>query len=204
MARVDFFLTGTHLYLNEVNTLPGFTAISMYPRLWGVTGVPLEALCGQLVDIALSRAREKSPATTTRCGNLCRTSRRARLKSEHERDGFFAGVEDVRVVLSRLNFFGSRALDGPPERLARDRRTRVRLCAPTRDGGREVASDLDGELLAVPRLVCSADVEPVDADDEGYFAASLDFAARELAAQATQPTLRRMRRRRSPRCHIPV
>lgn len=60
MARVDFFLTETNLYLNEVNTLPGFTAISMYPRLWGITGVPLSDLCAQLVDIALARADEKS------------------------------------------------------------------------------------------------------------------------------------------------
>jgi len=43
MARVDFFLEkkgGGKLYLNEVNTIPGFTSISMYPKLWAATGIP--------------------------------------------------------------------------------------------------------------------------------------------------------------------
>ncbi len=55
MARVDFFLVGEQLYINEINTLPGFTSVSMYPRLWGLAGVPLPQLCGQLVDVALER-----------------------------------------------------------------------------------------------------------------------------------------------------
>ena len=61
MARVDFFLEGAdapeprRLYVNEINTLPGFTAISMYPRLWGLSGVPLPQLVDRLVEIALRR-----------------------------------------------------------------------------------------------------------------------------------------------------
>ncbi len=56
MARVDFFLEGEdRLYINEINTLPGFTRISMYPRLWGLTGLPLEQLTDRLVRLALER-----------------------------------------------------------------------------------------------------------------------------------------------------
>ena len=61
MARVDFFLdkkTG-QFYLNEINTLPGFTSISMYPKLWEATGLPYSKLLDQLVDLALQRHREK-------------------------------------------------------------------------------------------------------------------------------------------------
>ncbi|MEM7051469.1 MAG: D-alanine--D-alanine ligase family protein [Acidobacteriota bacterium] len=60
MARVDFFLEGEELWLNEINTLPGFTSISMYPRLWGLSGVPLGALVGRLVEAALARHRDRS------------------------------------------------------------------------------------------------------------------------------------------------
>lgn len=53
MARVDFFLDGEDLYVNEINTLPGFTSISMYPRLWGLSGIDLPQLCDRLVHIAV-------------------------------------------------------------------------------------------------------------------------------------------------------
>lgn len=56
-GRVDFLLdrdTGD-LYVNEINTIPGFTEISMFPKLWGVTGVPLSALLDELVRLALER-----------------------------------------------------------------------------------------------------------------------------------------------------
>jgi D-alanine-D-alanine ligase len=59
MARVDFFLEGDTLYLNEINTLPGFTSVSMYPRLWGLSGVPLPQLCDKLVHLALERHKNK-------------------------------------------------------------------------------------------------------------------------------------------------
>lgn len=59
MARVDFLLEDDRPYVNEINTLPGFTSISMYPRLWGLTGVPLPELVDRLVDIALRRHRDR-------------------------------------------------------------------------------------------------------------------------------------------------
>jgi|CXWL01.1.fsa_nt_gi D-alanine-D-alanine ligase len=59
LARVDFLLEGETPYLNELNTLPGFTRISMYPRLWGLTGVPLPELVGRLIDIAFTRHRDR-------------------------------------------------------------------------------------------------------------------------------------------------
>lgn len=61
LARVDFLLeNGTgRLYVNEINTLPGFTSISMYPRLWALSGVPLPQLVDRLVQIALERHRDR-------------------------------------------------------------------------------------------------------------------------------------------------
>jgi len=59
MARVDFLLDGESAYVNEINTVPGFTRISMYPRLWAISGVPLPELVTRLVDIALERHRER-------------------------------------------------------------------------------------------------------------------------------------------------
>lgn len=61
LARVDFFLLPDNtFFLNEINTLPGFTSVSMYPRLWGLSGVPLPQLCDKLVQLAVSRAAEKA------------------------------------------------------------------------------------------------------------------------------------------------
>lgn len=61
MARVDFFIErGTdQIFLNEVNTLPGFTSISMYPMLWEATGIPLPELVDRLVGLALERHGER-------------------------------------------------------------------------------------------------------------------------------------------------
>ncbi len=62
IARVDFFLerdTGRVL-LNEINTIPGFTAISMYPMLWEASGVPISELVDRLVDLATERYRERN------------------------------------------------------------------------------------------------------------------------------------------------
>ena len=60
MARVDFLQdTDGKLYLNEINTLPGFTSISMYPRLWGVSGKSLPELVDRLVEIAVARHRDR-------------------------------------------------------------------------------------------------------------------------------------------------
>jgi D-alanine-D-alanine ligase len=60
LARVDFLLESEdRLYVNEVNTLPGFTSISMYPRLWELSGVPLPRLVDRLVKIAFERHRDR-------------------------------------------------------------------------------------------------------------------------------------------------
>src|ERR1700739_133349 len=61
MARVDFFLehrTGKIL-LNEINTIPGFTSISMYPKLWEASGLPYRQLLDRLIELALSQHRER-------------------------------------------------------------------------------------------------------------------------------------------------
>ncbi len=61
MARVDFFIdrdTG-QVYLNELNTIPGFTKISMYPKLWDATGIPYAELVDRLIDLALQRKGER-------------------------------------------------------------------------------------------------------------------------------------------------
>jgi D-alanine-D-alanine ligase len=61
MARVDFFLERDtdHIYVNEINTIPGFTSISMYPMLWEATGVPLPELVDRLVALALERYADR-------------------------------------------------------------------------------------------------------------------------------------------------
>lgn len=61
MARVDFFLDKktNKFYLNEINTLPGFTSISMYPKLWEATGLKYSDLLDKLIALALDRHRKK-------------------------------------------------------------------------------------------------------------------------------------------------
>jgi D-alanine-D-alanine ligase len=67
MARVDFFLErGTdRVLVNELNTLPGFTAISMYPKLWEASGLPLPALLDELIRLAIER-KERCDSPTSR------------------------------------------------------------------------------------------------------------------------------------------
>jgi D-alanine-D-alanine ligase len=55
LARVDFFLTEDGPLINEVNTMPGFTKISMYPRMWAASGVDYQTLLATMVDTALAR-----------------------------------------------------------------------------------------------------------------------------------------------------
>lgn len=61
MGRVDFLLDRKNgkLFLLEINTIPGFTSISMYPKLWEATGVPYSKLLDRLVELALERHRDK-------------------------------------------------------------------------------------------------------------------------------------------------
>lgn len=60
MARVDFLLDqdSGELYLNELNTIPGFTSISMYPKLWEACGLPYSQLVDRLIELALERKAE--------------------------------------------------------------------------------------------------------------------------------------------------
>lgn len=59
LARVDFFYANHKLYLNEINTMPGFTTTSMYPKLWEATGVSYEALVEKLIALGLERQEGK-------------------------------------------------------------------------------------------------------------------------------------------------
>jgi D-alanine-D-alanine ligase len=68
MARVDFFLEkgSGRIFLNEVNTLPGFTPISMYPKLWEATGLSYRGLLTRLIDLAIARAADERRRATRR------------------------------------------------------------------------------------------------------------------------------------------
>ena len=67
IARVDFFLersTGA-LYVNELNSLPGFTQGSMFPRLWEASGLPYSALLDRMIELALERHRRRAELETS-------------------------------------------------------------------------------------------------------------------------------------------
>ena len=73
LARVDFLLEpdsksgkSGRIYLNEINTLPGFTSISMYPKLWAASGVKYAELIDRLIQLALERRAEKDRTTYSR------------------------------------------------------------------------------------------------------------------------------------------
>lgn len=61
MARIDFFVSKKEnkIYLSEINTIPGFTSNSMYPRLWEASGIPYPELIDQLIQLALERHQDK-------------------------------------------------------------------------------------------------------------------------------------------------
>jgi D-alanine-D-alanine ligase len=61
MARADFLLdkVSGEVFLNEINTIPGFTKISMYPKLWAASGLPYPALVDRLIELALERKAER-------------------------------------------------------------------------------------------------------------------------------------------------
>src|SRR6202142_502140 len=69
LARVDFLLQTGHsarLYLNEINTMPGFTSISMYPKLWEASGVKYRDLISRLIELALDRKAEQEQISYSR------------------------------------------------------------------------------------------------------------------------------------------
>jgi D-alanine-D-alanine ligase len=66
MARVDFFLRDNReLLVNEINTIPGFTKISMYPKLWEASGIPYSQLIDRLIQLALERFRREKNLRTS-------------------------------------------------------------------------------------------------------------------------------------------
>ncbi|MGH8363489.1 MAG: D-alanine--D-alanine ligase A, partial [Gammaproteobacteria bacterium] len=66
MGRVDFFLKadGT-LLVNEINTIPGFTKISMYPRLWSMSGISYTELIDRLIQLAIARFEQEQKLKTS-------------------------------------------------------------------------------------------------------------------------------------------
>jgi D-alanine-D-alanine ligase len=67
MARVDFFVARDNgeIFLNEVNTIPGFTTISMYPKMWEASGIAYSELIDRLITLALERHAEKQQLRTS-------------------------------------------------------------------------------------------------------------------------------------------
>ena len=61
MARVDFLIDqeSNDLLINEINTIPGFTDISMYPKLWDATGLPYKELIEKLINLAIERKMQR-------------------------------------------------------------------------------------------------------------------------------------------------
>jgi D-alanine-D-alanine ligase len=57
LARVDFFVEADRVLVNELNTLPGMTATSGFPKMWEATGVPFPEVCDRLLGYALERFR---------------------------------------------------------------------------------------------------------------------------------------------------
>ena len=68
LARVDFFLTqkGGELVINELNTMPGLTEVSGYPKMWAASGLPFPQLLEKLIELAFERHQEKSLTRTNR------------------------------------------------------------------------------------------------------------------------------------------
>ena len=67
MARVDFFVESdtNKIYLNELNTIPGFTKISMYPKLWEASGLPYAKLVDRLIELAMERKADRDHTSHT-------------------------------------------------------------------------------------------------------------------------------------------
>lgn len=66
MARVDFFVTDNkNIFINEINTIPGFTSVSMYPKLWDASGISYAKLIDTLIEFAIRRFREEQKLQTS-------------------------------------------------------------------------------------------------------------------------------------------
>ncbi len=67
MSRVDFFLKANgEIFVNEINTIPGFTSISMYPKMWEASGLPYSKLLDKLIDLAIKRHQVEQKLLTNR------------------------------------------------------------------------------------------------------------------------------------------
>jgi D-alanine-D-alanine ligase len=67
MARVDFFVQANgRIVVNEINTIPGFTAISMYPKMWAASGISYPRLIDRLIRLALERHRKEKRLRTSK------------------------------------------------------------------------------------------------------------------------------------------
>lgn len=68
MSRVDFLLENAtgKIYINEINTIPGFTSISMFPKMWEHAGIPYPRLIDRLIELALERQRQRASLRYTR------------------------------------------------------------------------------------------------------------------------------------------
>ena len=66
MARVDFFVTDDEkIFMNEINTIPGFTSVSMYPKLWEASGISYEKLINTLIELARERFHKEQKLRTS-------------------------------------------------------------------------------------------------------------------------------------------
>ena len=67
LSRVDFFVgkNDGQTYINEINTMPGFTPVSMYPKLWEASGLAYGALIDRLIELALERYEDKKSIKTS-------------------------------------------------------------------------------------------------------------------------------------------
>ena len=67
LSRVDFFVgkNDGQMYINEINTMPGFTPVSMYPKLWEASGLAYGALIDRLIELALERHEDKKSIKTS-------------------------------------------------------------------------------------------------------------------------------------------
>ncbi len=67
MGRVDFFVTNSgKVYVNEINTIPGFTSISMYPKMWGASGISYSKLIDKLIGLAIERFKKQQKLKTSK------------------------------------------------------------------------------------------------------------------------------------------
>lgn len=71
LGRVDFFLRANgELVVNEINTMPGFTKISMYPKLWEASGIPYSTLIDRLIELAIARYQKEAALKTSYAGEV--------------------------------------------------------------------------------------------------------------------------------------